>query len=144
LAIIHILLGVLLVIAAIGVMVLAGYLGLVTIPTEIQQSVPQWFVNLAPLLLAIAGIVILVFGLVSIAIGWGFLKGKNWSRVLAMIFFVIVIIVDVFNAIVAAIFTSGALLSLIVAIIIPVIIVWYLTTSRVKAWFKPEYYVRQP
>jgi hypothetical protein len=144
LAIIYLLLGVLIIISAIGVLVLAGYIGLVTIPPEVEQNIPQWFIGLVPIALAVTGVVLFVVGLISILIAWGFLKGRNWSRVLAIVLLFIAVVVTVFNTIVAAIFTTGALLGLIVSIIIPILLIWYLTTPKVKAWFKPGYYTSQP
>ena len=143
-AILYILAGILIVIAAVGVLALAGYLGLAGIPSDIQQNIPQWFIDLAPIVLGIGGIVLFIIGIITLAIAWGFLKGRNWARVVAMILLIISIVTTIINAILAAVFTVGALLSLIVSIIIPVLILWYLTTRRVKQWFKPEEYGLRP
>ena len=121
------------VIASIGVLVLAGYLSSVTIPPEVRQNLPQWFLDFAPTALAIGGIVILIIGLISFFIAWGFLKGRNWARMVALILLIISVVISVFNTIVAAIFTPEALFGLIMAIIIPALLIWYLTTKKVKA-----------
>jgi hypothetical protein len=144
LAILEMLFGILLIIAALGVFVIAGYISTVTIPPDIQQNLPQWFINFAPVFLAVSGVIILVIGIISIMVAWGFLKGRNWARVLAIILLFLSVLVTIFNAIVAAIFTTGALLSLVVSIIIPILLIWYLTTRRVKAWFGVGQYPRPP
>ncbi len=144
LAILEIIVGIFLVIAAVGVLVLAGYISSVSIPPEIDQNLPQWFIDFAPTALAIGGIVVLIIGLISFFVAWGFLKGRNWARMVAIILLVISVLISIFNAIAAAIFTTGALFSLIVAIIIPVLLIWYLTTAKVKAWFMPGRYAGRP
>jgi hypothetical protein len=144
LAILDIIVGIFIVISAIGFLVLAGYLSSVTIPPDIKQNLPQWFINFAPIAIGIAGVILLIIGLITFLIAWGFLRGRNWSRIVAIILLFISIIVTVINTIVAAIFTTGALIGLIISIIIPVLLIWYLTTPRVKAWFLPAYYAPKP
>jgi hypothetical protein len=144
LAIIDILIGIFIIISSIGVLALAGYLTSITMPSEIEQNLPQWFIDMAPTALALAGVVLLAIGLVSMLIAWGFLKGRNWSRTLAIVLLFLSIMAAVFNAIVSAILTTDVFFGLILSIIIPVLLIWYLTTPKVKAWFIPGYYVRQP
>jgi hypothetical protein len=136
LAVLEIIVGVFMIVAALGVLVLAGYLSTVSIPSEIQQNIPQWFIDIAPTALAIGGIALLIVGVISFLIAWGFLKGRNWARIVAIVLLFISVLTSIFNAIVAAVFTTGALFSLIVAIIIPVLLIWYLYTPKVKMWFR--------
>jgi hypothetical protein len=144
LAILEIIIGLLVLISAIGVLALAGYLSSFTVPQEVQQTIPQWVINAAPMALALAGVVLFAIAIVSFLIAWGFLKGRNWARTFAIVLLFLSILASIFNAIVTAIFTTDTLFGILLSIIIPVLLIWYLTTRRVKAWFIPGYYTKSP
>lgn len=136
LAVLEILVGILVLLGSIGVFVLAGSLTLSSVRQNIEQNLPSWFVNIAPAALAIFGVVLLIIAIIIFLVARGFLKGKNWSRVLAMILLVLSILGSVINLIATGLFSAGALVSFIIAIIIPVLLIFYLTRPGVKAWFK--------
>jgi hypothetical protein len=140
LAILDIIVGIFILIAAVGVLSLAGYLTSVTIPPEIEQSIPQWVIDAAPVALAFAGVVLLAIAIISFLVAWGFLRGKNWARILSIVLLFLSILTSIFNAIVAAIFTTDALFGILLSILLPVLLIWYLTTTKVKMWFIPGYY----
>ncbi len=79
-------------------------------------------------LLGIFGAVILILGLLDLALGIGFLRGKGWAWTLGMIVAVINIVFAIPSIF---FFGSGSAFSLIISIII----LYYLTRTRVKAFF---------
>lgn len=79
-------------------------------------------------ILGIFGAVILILGLLYLIMGIGFLGGKGWAWTLGMIVAVLSIVIDIPSL---YFFGPGSILSLIIAIII----LYYLTRTRVKAFF---------
>jgi hypothetical protein len=79
-------------------------------------------------LLGIFGAVILILGLLYLVMGIGFLGGKGWAWTLGMIVAVLSLIIDIPSAI---FFGPTNVLGIIIAIII----LYYLTRTRVKAFF---------
>src|SRR6267143_5934595 len=82
---------------------------------------------LATLGFVIAGVVIF-FGFIWILTGWGFLNGKSWARTLGMIFSILSLLGTL---VVAASGSIGA----IVGIVILILMLYYLFTPPVKAFF---------
>ena len=83
---------------------------------------------LATLGLVIAGVVI-CFGLIWLLTGWGFLNGKGWARTLGMIFSIL----SLLGTIVLA--ASGSIGAIVGAVIL-ILMLYYLFTPPVKAYFK--------
>src|SRR6266705_2522161 len=79
-------------------------------------------------ILGIFGAVILILGLLDLVLGIGFLGGKGWAWTLGMIVAVLNIVVDIPSI---YLFGAGSAFGLIIAIII----LYYLTRPRVKAFF---------
>jgi hypothetical protein len=97
---------------------------------RIGTEVPDWIINNAPAFFGVLGVFFLVMAIISFVLAWAFLKGKNWARVLAIIFLVLSIIGNVIGII-----GGTSLVSVAISIIIPLIIVWYLYRPNVKQWF---------
>lgn len=135
LAVLDIIAGIIVLLGAIGAFVLAGYLSSSTVKQNLQQHLPTWFLNIAPVAMAALGMILLVIAIIIFLVARGFLKGRNWSRVLAIVLLVLSIISSVFDLIATATFIPGALIRFLIAIIIPVLLIIYLTRPGVKAWF---------
>ncbi|MCP8309884.1 MAG: hypothetical protein L6M37_04105 [Candidatus Methylarchaceae archaeon HK02M1] len=80
--------------------------------------------------LAIIGAVSLVIGVIWFILGWGLWNGKNWARIIVIVFSILGII--------------GGLLPLVyldvsglVVVVIDIIVIYYLTRPHVVAFFKP-------
>jgi hypothetical protein len=70
----------------------------------------------APVLAGLGGLFILI-GLVELLLAWGLYTGKNWARIVAIIFAIL------------------GLLAIPIGTIISIIILYYLTRPHVKAFF---------
>ncbi len=78
--------------------------------------------------MGILGLIFIVPGVISIAIGWGLLKGKGWSWWLTVIFAVLGVIAAISNVVMRNV--GG-----IIWIVIDGIIVYYMTRPHVKDYF---------
>ena len=74
------------------------------------------FAFAAPVLAGLGGLFILI-GLVELLLAWGLYTGKNWARIVAIIFAIL------------------GLLAIPIGTIISIIILYYLTRPHVKAFF---------
>ncbi|MCP8304924.1 MAG: hypothetical protein H3Z50_05610 [archaeon] len=81
--------------------------------------------------IAIIGAVVLVIGVIGVIIGWGLWKGRNWARIIVIIFSILGIISGLLPLIYLDI--SG-----LVGVVIDIIIIYYLTRPHVVAFFKPS------
>jgi hypothetical protein len=79
-------------------------------------------------ILYVLGAVVLVFGILALVLGVGFLGGKGWAWTLG-------IVVGVINIVVSLVQTVIGFYSSIVGIIFPLIIIYYLMRPHVKAFF---------
>jgi uncharacterized membrane protein YfcA len=130
LAILEILGGIFELILAVGFFLIAALVNLADVRNRIGTSVPDWVLNNAPLIFGALGLFFLIMAIISFVLGWAFLKGKNWARVLAIIFLVISIIGSVLGII-----GGVSIFSVVVSVALPIIIVYYLSMPRVKLWF---------
>jgi len=78
------------------------------------------------------GVVILVVGIIAIVLGWGLWSGREWARIIAIIFSIIGLL---FGVLVLLVAIGAAGLFGIVIIAIYAIVVYYLTRPHVKAFF---------
>jgi len=79
-------------------------------------------------ILYVLGAVVLIFGILALVLGVGFLGGKGWAWTLG-------IVVGVLNIIVSLVQTVIGFYSSIVGIIFPLIIIYYLMRPHVKVFF---------
>ncbi len=79
-------------------------------------------------LLYALGALALIFGILGLVLGIGFLGGKGWAWTLG-------IVVGVLNIVVSIVETAIGFSSNIIGIIFPIIIIYYLMRPHVKAFF---------
>ncbi|OPY34678.1 MAG: hypothetical protein A4E32_00152 [Methanomassiliicoccales archaeon PtaU1.Bin124] len=77
------------------------------------------------------GVVLLLIGLAFIIFGLGCLKGWGWVWTLGIIMSILGILVSIYRWFVG----DDGLLTAVVAIVINLIIILYLQSAKVKAWF---------
>jgi hypothetical protein len=130
LAILEILGGILSLVLAFGFFALAALVNIADVRDRIGNNVPDWVLNNAPLFFGILGLFFLIMAIISLVLGWAFLKGKRWARTLAIIFLVLSIIGNVIGIV-----GGTNVFSVILSILLPVIIVIYLYQPSVKQWF---------
>ena len=86
-------------------------LALSGIPAEVFPMIPRAI-----------GALLILFGLVSILLAWGLWTGKGWARMVAFVFAILGIILNVISF-------------HIIGLIIDVILIYYLTRHNVKQFF---------
>ncbi len=74
------------------------------------------------------GALVLIFGILGLILGVGFLGGKGWAWTLG-------IVVGILNIVLSVVQTAIGFYSSIVGIIFPIIIIYYLMRPHVKAFF---------
>lgn len=85
--------------------------------------------------LAVAtGAVSVVIGIVYIVLAFGFLKGWNWVWVLTMVVLIIGILWSIVQWVLNGMETDQ-IVSMLLGLIIPIIIVLYMNSKKVKAFF---------
>jgi hypothetical protein len=120
--------------AAFGLFVVAGLFASSTFMNQINQSLPQWLLNIAPVAFAVAGIIVLIIAIIAFMLAYGFLKGRGWAWTLAMVLLFLSIIFDIISWALSG-FNPASIVSTIISIIIAVVIIIYLMRPNVKAWF---------
>ena len=80
LAILNILVGVLLLLGALGLFLAMSLAGDPVFQEALADSdVPEWFMDQLSLLLGVLGAFSLIMGVLSLVVSYGFLNGKGWS-----------------------------------------------------------------
>jgi len=82
-------------------------------------------------IIGILGAVLLIIGILYLATGIGFFGGKGWAWTIGLIVSILSIIVNIAQIV---IFPSGIATG-IISIIVPLLILYYLTRPHVKAFF---------
>jgi uncharacterized membrane protein (DUF2068 family) len=110
--------------------VLALLSGLVALMARmfLPETFPQ--IHLFPSVLLFAGVVFVIFAVIDFIIAYGLFVGKKWAWILSMIFSVLGIITAVFSLFMRP--RMGEFL----AMIIDLVILFYLMQPRVQAYFK--------
>jgi hypothetical protein len=100
---------------------------------EIEQQLPQWFVNVGAIAFISVGVFLLILAIVNFILARGFLKGKRWARM----FGIIVAFLEILSVVITAV-SSGSLTqvaSIGFGALIPILILVYLMLPNTKAWF---------
>jgi len=77
----------------------------------------------------------LAIGLIYIILAFGFFKGWSWVWLLTMIVVILGMIWSIVSWVIGGL-NMGDLLETIIGLIIPIIIILYMNSSRVKTFFK--------
>ena len=70
-----------------------------------------------------------MYGIASLIVSWGLLKGKRWARTITLIISFIAIIIAIISLV-----SSGDLVH-VIAVIIYGVIIYYMFTDKVKLFF---------
>jgi uncharacterized membrane protein YfcA len=130
LAILEILGGILELVLAVGFFAIAALINVGDVRQRIGTSVPDWVLNNAPVFFGVLGVFFLIMAIISLVLAWAFLKGKNWARVLAIIFLVLSIIGNLIGVL-----GGTSIFTVALSILLPLLIVAYLYRPNVKQWF---------
>ena len=95
------------------------FLGTATIRSLAYLGISHSVFTLIP---RVIGTALLILGLVSIVLAWGFWIGKGWVRMIALVFAILGIIINLMSF-------------HVIGIIIDAVIVYYLTRPNVKQFF---------
>ena len=133
LAVLQIIAAIVLLIGALGMFVVSAVSGIEEVKDAIGEEAPDWVVENAAVFFGVLGGVFLILALVGFVLGYGYLKGIGWAWTLGIIFAVLSIISEIVNPIIDR--SADTLVSSIIGIIIPLIIIYYLTRPHVKAFF---------
>lgn len=133
LAILQIIVAIIFLIGALGMFVVAALTEIEEVKDAIGEEAPDWVVDNAAIFFSAMGVVFLIFAIIGFGLGYGFLKGIGLAWTLGIIFAVLNIISAIINPIIDRSFDT--LGGSIIGIIIPLIIIYYLTRPHVKAFF---------
>lgn len=95
----------------------------------LSSTFTSTFGSLFGIISGIAGVTFLIAALIVILLSWGLWSGKNWARIIVIIFSIL----DILGSLGVIIFNAA---SGIVLLIFYIIIVYYLTRPHVAAYFK--------
>ena len=90
-----------------------------------MNGIPFTFMGLLQGLMMVVSIIVIIIGIMAILVGYGLWTGKEWARILTIVFSIFGIIFGIFTL------PTG-----IIVILIDVIIIWYLTRPHVVDWFR--------
>jgi hypothetical protein len=96
---------------------------------------PMWLVEGGSFALTAVGLVVFLVAVVDLAIALGCFRGWGWVWSWALVFAILNILISAFNAFSQG-FTSGAIVPLLIGSIIPVLVIVYLNTKKVKKFFR--------
>jgi hypothetical protein len=132
-AVLQIIFGVLFLLGAVGMFLIASLADVADLEDEIGEDAPDWISDNFVMAFGVLGLVFLIIALVGFVLGYGYLKGIGWAWTVGIIFAVLGIIGDIIEPMVDR--TADVLASSIIGIIIALLIIYYLTRSHVKAFF---------
>jgi len=124
-----------------GGLMIAAASGIVAAMPEVAEEIARALRNIpgvpVPLhsmiaigtVLAVIGVIILIVSAITLLVGWGLWTGRNWARWIAIIYFGL-------GALSNLIDLMQGQLGVIISLFINGLIVYYLFTPRVKAFFK--------
>jgi hypothetical protein len=137
-AILEALLGAITVLGAFGLFVLAGLSTSEEIRRQISPQLPQWVIDNSVLFFGSLGLVTLAIGVVSLLIAYGFWEAKRWAWMLGVVFAIITIFTAFINPLVYGFENGGWLGSLLLSLIFPWAILYYLNRPNVRQYFGKE------
>lgn len=98
----------------------AGFVGI----AGLIPDIPMFPALVGGVVLGVIGTIMLIIGILSFVVAYGYWNGRGWAWTLGMVITVISLILDLLSL------PEGAL-----GLIISALILYYLTRPHVKAWF---------
>ncbi len=83
------------------------------------------------IILGVLGAVLLILGILYLVTGIGFFGGKGWAWTIGLIVSILSIVVNIAQVVIS----PGGIGGAVISIIIPLLILYYLTRPHVKAFF---------
>ena len=133
LAVLQIIFGVIFLIGAAGMFLVASLADVTELEDAIGEDVPDWIADNFVMAFGVLGLLFLIIGIVGFVLGYGYLKGISWAWAVGIIFAVLGIIGDLIEPMVDR--TVDVLASSIIGIILGILILYYLTRPHVKSFF---------
>ena len=96
-------------------------------------------INIAALISLPLSLGMVIIGIIYLIVSYGLLKGERWAWLITIIVTIIGLIIQVVSAIITGLISSSletALVTHIVGIIVSGIIIFYLYTPNVRAYFR--------
>jgi hypothetical protein len=137
-AVLEFLLGAIVVLGSLGLFLLAGLSTSEEFHNYISQQLPQWVIDNAVLVFGSLGTVMLIIGIVNILIGYGFWNAKPWAWTLGVVFAIITIFSAFINPLIYGFDNPSWIVSLLLSLIFPWAILYYLNRPNVKTYFGKE------
>lgn len=134
LAILEALSGVFLILTAIGSFIIAGVANMQDVADQLGPDFPQEFIDMAPILFGVMGVILVILAIIAFLLTYGFLKGRGWAWTLAMVLVVLSIIFSIVGWFLSG-FNPAGLASMLIGILIPLVVLLYLNMNNVRAWF---------
>jgi hypothetical protein len=101
---------------------------------NIGQNAQDWLKDDGSTLVLIVGMIVLIVAMMDLVIRYGCFKGWGWVGTVGMVFAFISLVLSLFPAWSRG-FTLSDTLSGLIGAIIPIIIILYLNTNKVRVWF---------
>jgi hypothetical protein len=115
--------------------VVAALNGIVLTLAGVSNLLNLKFPLLGELQVQSTGIAALIAGLIWLLLMWGFWSGGSWARMLGVIWSGLSIALGVWIIVTHLSTISAVLVPVLSAILVPLIVFWYLRTPGVKAFF---------
>jgi hypothetical protein len=137
-ALLELLLGVIIVLGAMGLFLLAGLSTSEEVRRQISSDLPQWVIDNAVLVFGSLGAISLLIGMVALLVGYGFWTAKSWAWTVGVIFAVITIFSAFIDPLVYGFENSNWLPGLLLSLLFSWAILFYLNRPNVKTYFGKE------
>ncbi len=134
LAVLTALLAILFLITLLGSLALLAFSGNSQIIQSLRNAgAPQWIIDNIQTIGAVLTVVSLIFFVLAVLLAYGFTKGSRWAWGLG----IVVMVLNIISTVVQFIALPGTsdVFGAAISIVIPLLIIFYLTTPRVKAFF---------
>ena len=124
-----------------GIVLLIGgllFLAFAGILSSIENS-SNSSIGIATLISLPLSLGMVIIGIIYLIVSYGLLKGKGWAWIITIIVIIIELIIQIVSAVITGLVSSSidaALTSHIIGIIISGVIIFYLYTPNVRAYFR--------
>ena len=122
-----------------GIALLVGGLLFIAFAGILSSTESNGPIGIAALISLPLSLGMVILGIIYLLVSYGLLKGKGWAWMITIIVTIIGLIIQVVSAIITGIVSSSidaALASHIIGIIIGGVIIFYLYTPNVRAYFR--------